>query len=796
MDLISLAVKCRLISPDKEAALIGLFTKKQAENPDYTVAELFRETHTLSHEDVEFLLAVKDHLRMKMLDKRFGELGIANRLIRPESVREALDQQSAIFKKTKQSKLIGDILIEKNEITQAHKTAILLTQDRIEDEYLAEAMNDIATSEIERISVNMRFGAIAVKKGIVTIDQLNTALKVQEEEVEAGRPRRYLGEILQELFGLSEADLKHILRLQKEFEKKRLSLETAISRYYSETNTNKRLSRLFAYHFSKNKLAAHVRRIQDAAEPVDTDEFMIWLRSIGITSGILAEKKLASFLASGTKGEQVCIAEGTPPQPGKNEAIEFFFDTAPKAPDAPEDSLALVRKGDVLARITPPEEGRPGTDVCGFTISPPPPKRIPINGGQGVAQKNGIFVADTDGVATLYKNRTLFVQPRAKVIPKRHHAGHLNTDRSEEYQESHLTVEGTIQASGRVRCQTLEVTEDVFGQVFSSGEIHVKGDIGQADPKEAPAKLRAEGDIFANKKIIHAVLITAKGLKAPNADLISTEVTAFQDIVVKNILSNGGTPCVLRIGKHADDMETPFDEAIQTHKTALASLLQHDELNALEKRFKSKLGAKDEYLAQHQALTYLLALTDYRKLDKVSSLRAKLAAAQKRTQAYPDLPPLPREALDACTGFLAGLFEEVADYTPEDLVSHIREMKQIKYGMYRAAVSASRRHHSEYQAQKKAILKKTDACEPEIRKIEAKIRTLVSQRDGFLLRHEIQPLATAPTIKVKNQVEKGTIIQGQQSVLTVDQNIYGVKFTETRKNPNEDAFILIEGLYE
>ena len=37
---------------------------------------------------------------------------------------------------------------------------------------------------------------------------------------------------------------------------------------------------------------------------------------------------------------------------------------------------------------------------------------------------------------------------------------------------------------------------------------------------------------------------------------------------------------------------------------------------------------------------------------------------------------------------------------------------------------------------------------------------------------------------------------GQKARLTIDRDIYGVKFTEIQKTPGEDPVITIEGVYE
>ena len=292
-------------------------------------------------------------------------------------------------------------------------------------------------------------------------------------------------------------------------------------------------------------------------------------------------------------------------------------------------------------------------------------------------------------------------------------------------------------------------------------------------------------------------MTTAKGVKAPSGDLISCRVTAFEDVVMKNILSGKGGPCVLQVGTHSGLSETPFDDAIEERQAELENLMQKDVLDELDRQFNAKISAKDAYLAQHQVLEYFQALLACESLKPVKSLQAKLGTVQDDPSAFPDLPPLPQEPLKDAGGFVPGFFKETAGMGPGDRENHIRELSDIKYGMYRAAVNASRRHHREYQRRKKEILEKTLKLKPEIQTLEARIRSLKSQRDGFLLRRETRPMAAAPAVMVKNRVQQGTMIMGRHAVLTVERDIYGVKFTETRKSKSDDPYeILIEGLYE
>jgi uncharacterized protein (DUF342 family) len=795
-NLITLAIKCRLIPLDREKELLTLLAEKRQQIPDYSAVTLFTETKSLSRENIKFLFAVKDHLETKMLDKKFGELGIANQFVQPENVKKAMDIQSAIFKETNQSRLIGDILLENKEISRADKSAILLTQDRVKDEMIAEVMNDIATSEIEKISLNMRFGAIAVKKEMVTIDQLNHALKVQKSEENQGQPRRYLGDIFKQLFNLSPKDLDYILKIQKELEKNRLALENALSQYNSEESINKRLSKLFGYRFSKNKLAAFLQKTKEGFEETQVQDLITWLNAIGITSGICPGKIIKKFLAQATIGMEIQIAQGLPPRNGQDESVEFFFDTDFRPSDGDSlNLLPLVKKGDALARSIPPRKGTPGKDVSGFSIPAPLPRTISLNCGEGVSREEDLFIATADGMPCLYKKRTLFVKAREQTIATRNHTGAIDTDLGDRYLDVNLRVEGSISPGGKVRCQGLDVNGDIFGQAAAAGDIRVKGQIGQSKKLgKDPAKIRAEGDILVNKPITNAILITAKSLKAPKSNLISSAVLAFQDIVINNVSDDGTRPSILQTGKNPNVKVEGINTLIQNQTAQLDHLKHKAELDELEKTLNTKLQVKEEYLKQHEIFKTLLTLMQCEDLDPIPSLGEKLRAAKNNPDVYPGLPPLFEHGRWPL--FLEKFLDETGDMDKETLKHHVDETADIKYGMYRAAVNATRRHHHEYEAQKKIILKKVEIKEPDILKKEENIKKLIIRKDTLLLSQGYRTHPVPPAIKVKNRVQKGTVIMGQKARLTVDRDIYGVKFTEIQKNPGEDPVITIEGVYE
>ena len=796
-EIISLAIKCRLIPLAREKELLNMLAEKRQQTPGYSAVNLFTETNLLAKENIEFLFAVKDHLETKMLDKKFGELGIANQFIQPENVKKALDLQNAIFKQTNQSRLIGDILLENKEISRADKAAILLSQDRVKDELIADAMNDIAASEIEKISLNMRFGAIAVKKKLITIDQLNQALKLQASEVKAGQPRPYLGEIFKQLFNLPGEDLHHILKIQKELEKTRLSLEKALSQYNSETNTNKRLSKLFGYRFSKNKLKGFIQKTKENFEEIRMGDMIRWLNSIGISWGICAEDTIKKFLTQGTVGMEIQIAQGRPPQNGEDGSIEFFFDTNFHPSGDNINLLPLVKEGDALARAIPPKSGTPGKDVGGFSIPAPTPRTHPLNCGQGVGREKDLFISDADGMPCLLKNRTLFVKAREQTIATRHHTGSIETDLKDRYLDVNLKVEGSILPQGKVRCQRLEIIGDLLGQASAAGDVRIKGRVGQSRTRSKnQATIRAEGDILVNKSITNAILITSKSLRAPKADVISSVVLAFQDIVVNNVTDDGTNPSILQTGKNPNIKAEGVDTLIKDQTAQLKHLKHQDELDELEKKLTAKLQVKEDYLIQHEIFKYLLALLQCKELDPISSLGEKLRAVKNNPRAFPGMPLKPVFENDIWPSSLTEFLDEADTMDKKSLEHHVNETAEVKYGMYRAAVNATRRHHHEYEAQKKIIVEKIEKKKPDILKKEETIKKLMIRKDTLLLSQGYRTQKVPPVIKIKNQVQKGTMILGQKARLSIAQDIYGVKFMETQESPNEAPVITIEGFYE
>jgi len=799
-NLLRLALKCRLISTEQEKEILSYYIGQKEQHPDISIVQIFKDRDFLSDEQISFLFAVKNHLQMKMLDKRFGELGVANKFIDPENVKRALEQQNKIFKTTQESILIGDILLEKNEISKANKAAILLTQDRIEDEFLAASFNDIASSEIERLSINMRFGAIAVKKGFVSLAQVNQALKIQKARNAEIRGKVYLGQILQEQFGLSDENLTKILKTQKKFEKQRLSLEKALILYNQGNQLGKGLSRFFEYRFSKNKLSAFITLKETASESLKVSGFLAWLKTIGITHGICGKKEIRKFLKTAVVGDEFKVARGEAPVNPVDGTSEILFDAFPKAAskkNSNQVASGFVKKGDILARILPPKKGMAGMNVCGFRITPPEGLMVNLSHGKGVMKKGDLFLADIDGTPILFKGRTLFVTSIDFSYPTRRLSGNISGELGEKYINCNLKVEGDIGPDALVQCHDIVVDGDVRGRIHASGKVQIHGCVEyRLDQDEKMRTISSDDEICINRKIVNAIVISSKRVMALNSDLISSKVYALDEIMLKNVYTEGYAPGFLQVGKNPNPKLKAINEAVKIKKKRLQELLHKTELEEIERWFDGKIQMQNSYLEQQAILEHLLKQMDNKAVIQLPGAKERTAAVLQHLRCASedtDADPMNWHAAEI---FICKFFTDLGTIQPDARKAHVRKILDIKYRMYKASVNATKRYKNEYKVRKELVMKKIGKNADEINRLRLEVDGLLVKKDYLKLNKAGRVSSANAFIRVKNQVEAGTLIKICASTLEVKPTVYGVKFSKKQKKDASGPEIIIEGLYE
>jgi len=798
--LISLAVKCNFISARQEQEILSLLIEIYQRDPDFHVVSIFRERKILTQEKVDFLVSLRSHLKTKMLDKKFGEIGVSNRFVTPKNVEEALFFQDNYFRKKQKSKKIGDILVEKKQISPSNKTAILLTQDRIQDHLLEQAIYDIASSEMEKMTINKRFGAIAVKYGFITIEQLNQALKYQKKEQASGKTKQYLGSILKDLFQLKNEDILYILKIQQQIEKERLSLGKAVMRYQSEISSCRRLNELFDFTIAKDKMEVILHRKKESFEEITLNHFHNWLKLNGIRAGLISDELINSFLTESAPGERLKIARGAPCTLPVDETVQFYFDVG-----VPQDNTEipenLVQKGQVLAKITPHENGKPGLNVLGHTILPPDPRMHHLMAGFGVEKKGLAFIACQDGIPLLYKQRTLFVEPYVKNRKTEILTGHIQTDTGETYQEVNLKIEGNIETAGTVSCHNLSILGSILGRADASGDIEIKGETGENESFARTSDYRtvviARGSVKVTKNITQAKVVASKDILAPQSSVFFSELHARETIVLKNVHSSLEQPSVLQIGSIPSLKVEEINRLIDEQTAVLRTLQKQDEFDTLALALKNKRKIQNDYLEKQNILNHLIKICDADALKHISSLEQKIQVYEpQKNTGVSTKSPLPfsndKDSLDYMEEVLQQIKGLHLDQQKQHLIQCLTDVSHC----YRTAAGETHRYTVENNVRQKLLMKKIARKQPEIDNQKKKIEALMIEKDFLLLQEKPLVFSVKPMIRVRNMVEKNTLVKGKHTSMVIKDSIYGVRIREV-KNMKTDSFeIVIDGYYD
>jgi len=596
--ILNLAVKCRFITVDQERVIIAKLASNDSDQ-EPSVITFLKELDRITKDEIGFLVSVKKHLKNKFLDIRFGKIAVVNQFTTPEVINRALEKQITHFRKTRKHLEIGDLLVKDKQLSEAEKTAILLTQDRIADEFLEQAINQLASDELERIAICKRFGSIAVKEGYVSIETVNQALKIQQKEKNKGITARFLGQILEEEYNLSHDDTLKILKKQKIYEKKRLNLEKALGKFISRVKINQTISRHYECDISKDKLKAFVRVTSIPSVEIHAPDMINWLNLMGIRFGIIDDNEMEQFLQEGMEGSVLEVAEGFPPQKGEDAQVKFFFDhETGKTPDGDiKRMVQTVKKGTVLAERKPHKEGKPGKNVFGQTLFPPEPETRELQCGKGVYSKdNCVFVAKHDGSPVLYNDRTLFVTSRSDPQKTFEISDDITHKTKNAYGMMNLKITCEIHKGADIKCQNLDLTGNVFGCIDAAGDIDVKGKVASINPSLGPDEegpvIRAQGAIHVSQSVENAKIISGRVFSSPNADIVSSEICAQCGIYCKNVISNGSRPSILKFGMTTNHRLLEIESAIKKRGSILSLLKKSRSWKQLIKNYFTRFRCR------------------------------------------------------------------------------------------------------------------------------------------------------------------------------------------------------------
>ncbi|MGN0389827.1 MAG: DUF342 domain-containing protein [Wujia sp.] len=194
------------------------------------------------------------------------------------------------------------------------------------------------------------------------------------------------------------------------------------------------------------------------------------------------------------------IAKGMPPVMAKDTVIEYFFNIKPLAkPKVLEDGsvdfhalnlFSTIKKGDVLAKLTPHDPGKPGMDIMGRNIPQNHPKIKKLKYGRNIllSEDGTTVTSEVDGNVTL-ADGTIFVSDTYNV------AADVDASTGDIEYEGNVMIPGTVRTGFTVRAKgDIEVNGVVEGAtLIAGGNIVIKRGV-QGMGK---GRLESGGDICA-----------------------------------------------------------------------------------------------------------------------------------------------------------------------------------------------------------------------------------------------------------------------------------------------------------
>lgn len=298
---------------------------------------------------------------------------------------------------------------------------------------------------------------------------------------------------------------------------------------------------MMVVNIQPNKMQASVRFYPPSVQgfKLEKDDIYADLHTAGVKYGI-DESAIETYLAKRIYCTDFVFATGLEARHGTDASIEYFFKTDLRArPTLKEDgsvdffnlnTMNHVKKGDLLARLTPEDKGENGINVCGEPIYPRDVKKLKLRYGRNISvnEDHTEAYSDVDGHVTLVEEK-IFVSDVYNAENVDNSTGDIN-------------YEGTVKISGNV-CSNFSVRAkgnvEIMG-VVEGATIEAGGDITIARGVNGMGKgvLKAGGNIIA--KFIENATVTANGFVETEAILHSTVMAGSEvNVVGKKGLISG-----------------------------------------------------------------------------------------------------------------------------------------------------------------------------------------------------------------------------------------------------------------
>ena len=623
---------------------------------------------------------------------QLGNLAVKYKLITPEQLTHALSIQ-AETEASGQPYPLENILLDKKMLSPQHLQLLHLTIDFM-----------------KACQVAKEFGKFAVEKGIVSQEQVQTALQKQAALFKEKKTIKYMKDLLVEDGAISKED-RDALVLELEATNKDAGTpseqnDASPVKALDDTDDQAQGTPAEETEQDDSLLIEAIKEIKPHCDISVSEDRMTAVLSLkktfpgaspetihglmanhNISFGIIDDAAIAAYLGADPLPEAPLeIAKGTAPETGTDGTLAYHFATNQKIGSIgaqgkidfkDKGEVPYVHKGDLLVEKIPPQEGAPGKDVYGEPIPPDKPGDVKIRFGSGVELSEDALKAHAkaDGQPKLSFGGRVSVMSDLEIN------GDVDLKSGHVDFEGNVKVTGTVQSGFRVKCAALTAKEIMSAEVFASGDVTTTGGIigatiqAQGDVKAKyikNANITTYGDIIVEKEVTDAKITASGTCRVTRGKILTAEISAKQGVEAIDIGTDVSSPCRLTVG---------VDEHIETEIARIESNL--DPLIKKRSRFQKAIDKMDEEQhVVHQKIAEMAQVQD-RSLVEQRSLQGKLdelalpADSEDRKKLEGAIKALGEKAVNADAS-LGELFDKqdklTADTeTAQDQISQLEE---------------------------------------------------------------------------------------------------------------------------
>jgi len=332
--------------------------------------------------------------------------------------------------------------------------------------------------------------------------------------------------------------------------------------------------------------------------------------------------------------ERTLVAEWTPAVNGVDGTITYHFEKQVKIAPVEDEhgfvdykNLGLIRtvhQGDVIADITHPTEGEPGTDVKGQVLRQIPGKKASFTLGTNTElnEDETQIIASSDG--NINFKGGAFVIDQVVTIPGDVDAsvGNINfvgdvIVKGEVMEGFRISSKGNIVVSGNVNGATLECDGDIVikkGCINSKIVAHGSVTINFCEH----SNIRCDGDLVSSNFVICDVYCGNLSVKGTHGGLMGGSYTSLTSVEIPNIGTKNYTPTVLTVGDNAllaEEKTVVLKEMEKLQKTIDDLTLVINFLNEKKKELHTLPEDKEQMLGNACRQKIVMGM-DIKKLQK------------------------------------------------------------------------------------------------------------------------------------------------------------------------------------